>query len=244
MQQTSSILMVTVLMLTANISFGQTLLKQLSRGNVEFNLYDNGFKIKDLSTGNFIIETSAQQNELPIGFASYPNTTVDYVSYMYSVVRDSNVAYQWWIDTLLSWSSNDPLYIINASFKNTSNNEVMNLHVELLANERIKVEIQKATPVFQPWKYRTRLRLKLYPEEYFLGFGTRPENVAFRNKKMLNWISEMRIANEPSPKPENQGEARVPFYISTRGYGLLLNENTCSSFDLGEADPNINEIAT
>jgi len=244
MQQTISILMVPVLMLTANISFGQTLLKQLSRGNVEFNLYDNGFKIKDLSTGTFIIETTSPASELPIGFASYPNTTVDYVSYMYSVVRDSNAAYQWWTNTLTTWSSNDPSYIINASFKNTSNNEVMNLHVELLSNERVKVEIQKAIPVSQPWKYRTRLRLKLYPDEYFLGFGTRPENVAFRNKKMLNWISEMRIANEPSPKPENQGEARVPFYISTRGYGLLLNENTCSSFDLGEADPNINEIAT
>jgi alpha-glucosidase (family GH31 glycosyl hydrolase) len=227
----------------SNVS-GQTLLKQLSRGNVEFNLYDNGFKIKDLSTGTFIIETTSPTADLPIGFASYPNSTVDYVSYMYSVVKDSTAAYQWWTNTLLTWSSNDPLYIIDASFQNTSNAEVINMHVQLLLNNKVKVEIQKATPVAQPWKYRTRLRLKLFPNEYFLGFGTRPEDVAFRNKKMLNWISEMRIANEPSPKPENQGEARVPFYISTRGYGLLLNENTCSSFDLGETDPNINEIAT
>jgi hypothetical protein len=152
----------------SNVS-GQTLLKQLSRGNVEFNLYDNGFKIKDLSTGTFIIETTSPTADLPIGFASYPNSTVDYVSYMYSVVKDSTAAYQWWTNTLLTWSSNDPLYIIDASFQNTSNAEVINMHVQLLLNNKVKVEIQKATPVAQPWKYRTRLRLKLFPNEYFLG---------------------------------------------------------------------------
>ncbi|HEX8547823.1 MAG TPA: TIM-barrel domain-containing protein, partial [Cytophagaceae bacterium] len=209
---------------------------------MEFSLYDNGFKIKDLTNGTFIIETASPTGNLPIGFASYPNSTVDYVDNRYSVVKDGTPAFEWWTNSVLTWTSNDPLYTINSSFKNSSTGELMNLHVELPGSNKVKVEIKKAISVSEPWKYRTRLRLKLFPDEYFLGFGTRLEGVAFRNKKMLNWISEVRIKNSPSFKPENQGEARVPFYISTRGYGMLLNENTCSEFDLGETDPNIHQI--
>jgi hypothetical protein len=59
-----------------------------------------------------------------------------------------------------------------------------------------------------------------------MGFGERLEGIAFRGKKMLNWISEGQADIVPSPNPENQGNYRVPFYLSTRGYGLLLNENS------------------
>jgi len=168
---------------------------------------------------------------------------VNYVNYLHLVVQDNALFNQWMTNTISSWSANDPLFLMDAVFQNTFYNEGFNFHVEIETNNRIRIDIKKTANLTEPWKYRTKLRLKLYPNEYFMGFGERLEGVAFRGKKMLNWISEGQGDTLPSPKPENQGNYRVPFYLSTRGYGLLLNENSCSSFDLGESNININEIA-
>jgi hypothetical protein len=205
--------------------FGQTLLHQINRGDINFQLYDDGFKINSISSGNTLLETYKLGAELPIGFASYPNTTVDYVDYIFSVAKDNTLFNQWMTNSITSWTANDPLYKLDAVFQNTLLGEGFNLHMEILSNSKIKIEIQKTANVTQPWKYRTKLRLKLFPNEYFMGFGERGEDVAFRGQKMLNWISEGRMANAPSPRPEDQGNFRVPFYLSTRGYGLLIHEN-------------------
>ncbi len=232
-----------VSLLTFSNIFGQTLLHQINRGDIRFSLYDDGFKINSISSGNTLLETYKLGAELPIGLASYPFSTVDYVNYFHLVVRDSTLFNQWMTNSITSWTANDPLYQLDAVFQNTILGEGFNLHIEILSNNKIKIDIQKTANLTQPWKYRTKLRLKLFPDEYFMGFGERLEGIAFRGKKMLNWISEGQSDTLPSPHPENQGNYRVPFYLSTRGYGLLLNENSCSSFDLGEANININEIA-
>ena len=223
--------------------YGQTLLKQMIRGNLQFQLYDNGFQIKDLGLNKILIETNSPTIDLPFGFASYPASNIDYKDYMFSVLQDGAPAFQWWTTNLISWNSIDSLYVVNASFQNSSNSEVLNFKMELLSGNKLTIKIQKAVPVSEPWKYRTRLRLKLFPDEHFLGFGERLEGVAFRGKKMINWISEGRMENAPTPNPENQGNYRVPFYLSTRGYGLLLTENSASSYDLGETNINLNEIS-
>ena len=230
-------------LISFNNIFGQTLLHQINRGDINFQLYDDGFKINSISSGNTLLETYKLGAELPIGFSSYPNTTVDYVDYIFSVAKDNTLFNQWMTNSITSWTANDPLYKLDAVFQNTLLGEGFNLHMEILSNSKIKIEIQKTANVTQPWKYRTKLRLKLFPNEYFMGFGERGEDVAFRGQKMLNWISEGRMANAPSPRPEDQGNFRVPFYLSTRGYGLLIHENSCSSFDLGLTNSNINEIA-
>lgn len=223
--------------------YGQTLLHQISRGDVNFQLYDDGFKINSISTGNTLLETYKLGAELPIGLASYPFSNVNYANYIHLIVQDNALFNQWMTNSIISWNANDTLYQLDAVFQNTFYNEGFNFHIEIQTNNRIKVDIQKTASLAEPWKFRTKLRLKLFPNEYFMGFGERLEGIAFRGKKMLNWISEGQADIVPSPNPENQGNYRVPFYLSTRGYGLLLNESSCSSFDLGEADININEIA-
>ena len=224
-------------------SYWQTLLHQINRGDINFQLYDDGFKINSISSGNTLLETYKLGAELPIGLASYPFSNVNYANYIHLVVQDNALFNQWMTNSIISWTANDPLYQMDAVFQNTILGEGFNLHMEILSNNKIKIDIQKTTTLAQPWKYRTKLRLKLFPNEYFMGFGERLEGIAFRGKKMLNWISEGQADTVPSPNPENQGNYRVPFYLSTRGYGLLLNENSCSSFDLGETNININEIA-
>jgi alpha-glucosidase (family GH31 glycosyl hydrolase) len=227
----------------SNLASAQTLLHQISRGDINFKLYSDGFKINSISKGTTLIESYKLGAELPIGIASYPFSGVNYVNYLHLVVQDNALFNQWMTNTISSWSANDPLFQMDAVFQNTFYNEGFNFHVEIETNNRIRIDIKKTANLTEPWKFRTKLRLKLYPNEYFMGFGERLEGVAFRGKKMLNWISEGQGDTLPSPKPGNQGNYRVPFYLSTRGYGLLLNENSCSSFDLGESNININEIA-
>lgn len=229
--------------LNTSCIIGQTLLHQINRGNISFNLYDDGFKINSVSSGITLLETYKLGPELPIGLASYPFSDVNYANYIHLVVKDNALFNQWMTNIITSWTANDPLYKLDAVFQNTILGEGFNLHMEILSNDKIKIDIQKTANLSQPWKYRTKLRLKLFPNEYFMGFGERLEGIAFRGKKMLNWISEGQADTVPTPNPENQGNYRVPFYLSTRGYGLLLNENSCSSFDLGETNININEIA-
>lgn len=226
-----------------NNIFGQTLLHQITRGDINFQLCNDGFKINSISSGNTLLETYKLGTELPIGLASYPFSNVNYANYIHLEVQDNALFNQWMTNSIITWTSNDPLYQLDAVFQNTILGEGFNLHMEILSNNKIKIDIQKTAGLIQPWKYRTKLRLKLFPNEYFMGFGARLEGISFRGKKMLNWISEGQADTVPSPNPENQGNYRVPFYLSTRGYGLLLNENSCSSFDLGETNININEIA-
>lgn len=230
-------------LISFNNIFGQTLLHQITRGDINFQLYDDGFKINSISSGNTLLETYKLGAELPIGLASYPFSNVNYANYIHLEVQDNALFNQWMTNSIITWTSNDPLYQLDAVFQNTILGEGFNLHMEILSNNKIKIDIQKTAGLIQPWKYRTKLRLKLFPNEYFMGFGARLEGISFRGKKMLNWISEGQADTVPSPNPENQGNYRVPFYLSTRGYGLLLNENSCSSFDLGETNININEIA-
>ena len=236
-------LVISVSILSLNHIGGQTLLHQINRGDISFNLYNDGFKINSVSTGNTLLETYKLGAELPIGIASYPFSDVNYANYIHLVVQDNALFNEWMTNSITSWTANDPLYQLDAVFQNTILNEGFNLHAEILDDNRIKIDIQKTANLSQPWKFRTKLRLKLFPDEYFMGFGERLDGIAFRNKKMLNWISEGQADTLPQPHPENQGNYRVPFYLSTRGYGLLLNENSCSSFDLGETNNNINEIA-
>jgi alpha-glucosidase len=230
-------------LISLNNIYGQTLLHQITRGDIKFQLYDDGFKINSVSKGIVLLESYKLGADLPIGIASYPFSNVNYVNNLHLVVQDNLLFNQWYANTISSWTANNLLYQVDAIFQNTFYNEGFSFHMEILANDKIRIDIQKTNNLAQPWTFRTKLRLKLFPNEYFMGFGGRLEGVAFRGKKMLNWISEGQADTLPSPNPENQGNYRVPFYLSTRGYGLLLNENSCSSFDLGESNININEIA-
>jgi len=113
---------------------------------------------------------------------------VNYVNYLHLVVQDNALFNQWMTNTISSWSANDPLFLMDAVFQNTFYNEGFNFHVEIETNNRIRIDIKKTANLTEPWKYRTKLRLKLYPNEYFMGFGERLEGVAFRGKKMLKCL--------------------------------------------------------
>lgn len=222
---------------------GQTLLHQITRGDITFQLFDDGFKINSAASGTTWLESYKLGTELPIGIASYPFCGVNYVNNLHLVVQDNSLFSQWYTNTITSWTANDALYQLDAVFTNTFYNEGFSFHMEIIADDRVRIDIQKLNNLSQPWTYRTKLRLKLFPDEYFMGFGERLEGVAFRGRRMLNWISEGQAGTLPAPNPEDQGNYRVPFYLSTRGYGLLLHEHSCSSFDLGQTNTSINEIA-
>jgi len=67
----------------------QSLLHQITRGDINFQLYDNGFKINSVSTGNTLLETYQVGTSLPIGLASYPFCNFNYANYIHLVVQDN-----------------------------------------------------------------------------------------------------------------------------------------------------------
>ena len=151
-------------------SFGQTLLHQITRGDIAFQLYDDGFKINRVSTGIVLLETYKLGSELPIGIASHPFSSVNYVNNLHLVAQDNFLFNQWYANTISSWTANNSLYQVDAIFQNTFYNEGFSFHMEILANDRIRIDIQKTNNLAQPWTFRTKLRLKLFPNEYFMGF--------------------------------------------------------------------------
>ena len=120
-------LVISVSILSLNHIGGQTLLHQINRGDSSFNLYDDGFKINSVSTGNTLLETYKLGAELPIGIASYPFSDVNYANYIHLVVQDNALFNQWMTNSITSWTANDPLYQLDAVFQNTILNEGFNL---------------------------------------------------------------------------------------------------------------------
>ncbi len=171
--------------LSLNYVLGQTLLHQITRGDITFQLYDDGFKINSVSKGIVLLESCKLGTDLPIGIASYPFSNVNYVNNLHLVVQDNFLFNQWYANTISSWTANNSLYQVDAIFQNTFYNEGFSFHMEILANDKIRIDIQKTNNLAQPWTFRTKLCLKLFPNEYFMRFGERLEGVAFRGKKML-----------------------------------------------------------
>ncbi len=224
-------------------SIAQSPVHELRRENVRFLLDTSGFRIVRDVTGRVLLETVAVGNELPIGLAWHPLSSVDYVNYSHLVVRDNLRADQWFCDTIAVWKASDSAFSMDVRFRRKATGQGFDLRVAMLDNDRVKVDIRCTSTLPSPWTFRTKLRLRLFPDEYLMGFGERLEGVAFRSQRLLNWISEGQADTVPGPLPQDQGNYRVPFYLSTRGYGLLLHNNTCSAFDVGKADSSINEIS-
>jgi alpha-glucosidase len=224
-------------------AIAQVPVHELRRGSVSFLLDTAGFRIVNNATGEVLLETVAVGDQIPIGLAWHPLSSVDYVNYAHLVVRDNLQADLWFCDTIASWTASDSAHSMDVRFRRGATGQGFDLRVVVLDNDRVKVDFKCATGLQSPWTFRTKLRLRLFPDEYLMGFGERLDGVAFRGERLLNWISEGQADTVPGPRPQDQGNYRVPFYLSTRGYGMLLHNNSCSSFDVGRTDIDINEIS-
>lgn len=75
---------------------------------------------------------------------------------------------------------------------------------------------------------RTGTAFALVPDEHLYGFGEQFTGLDLRGRELTSWTVEpMGTETEMSYK-------NVPFYLSTRGYGLLVDTTARVEWDLGE----------
>jgi alpha-D-xyloside xylohydrolase len=77
----------------------------------------------------------------------------------------------------------------------------------------------------------TLLHLPLQPKEGIYGFGLQFLSVAHRGKKRV-----IRVNADPKADT-GDSHAPVPFYVSTNGYGVLVDTARFAEFDCGNAHP-------
>ncbi len=66
--------------------------------------------------------------------------------------------------------------------------------------------------------------------EHFLGFGERFDSIDQRGKKIELWVNYMVSSSRIKP---------VPFFMSSKGYGIYINTTFHTWCDVGATDPNI-----
>ena len=89
---------------------------------------------------------------------------------------------------------------------------------------------------------------QLPADEHFFGLGERLSTVDHRGQHYTCWVEEGGIGagenappgpGNPSPNGPNMSHAPIPFYLSTRGYGLWIETSFRTGFDLGADDPSL-----
>jgi alpha-glucosidase len=107
---------------------------------------------------------------------------------------------------------------------------------------RIKAKAEaKGTPA-EPAN-RLSLAFRMHDDDHFFGFGERFVGSDFRGRKMINHVQDGGFGHgesappsdtEPSPGGEGQTNVPIPWFLSPRGFGVLLHTTYRSVFHLGE----------
>jgi alpha-glucosidase (family GH31 glycosyl hydrolase) len=97
------------------------------------------------------------------------------------------------------------------------------------------------------------LSFHLPADEHFYGLGERYVTTDHRGASYYGWTEEGGIGNGESvpPGPHNPGpngpsmtHAPMPYFLSSRGYGLWLETTYRHGFDLGNTDPSVWKLST
>ena len=121
-----------------------------------------------------------------------------------------------------------------------------------LSEGTLRGEIRVAEEARGDW---LRWRIKAEPGERFLGFGERFNAVDQRGNKLFVWTEEGAIGLgerwgrmldgvswNPFPNGPTTAYKPMPFFISSRGYGLLLETAARVEYDVAATDPGVVDI--
>jgi alpha-glucosidase len=90
---------------------------------------------------------------------------------------------------------------------------------------------------------RVSLGLAMHDDDHFMGFGERYVYGDHRGQLLYDWVEEDGLGagegtpvgpHNPSPNGPGQTHIPIPWFMSPRGFGLLLNSTWRSNFHLGE----------
>lgn len=94
------------------------------------------------------------------------------------------------------------------------------------------------TPIFHVSHRGVSLSLPLAPHEEIYGFGLQFFSLSHRGKKRA-----IRVNADPY-KDTGDSHAPIPFYVSSRGYGILVDTARYATFYCGEARPKPKEAVS
>lgn len=119
---------------------------------------------------------------------------------------------------------------LSESSKETSNFEIMSENGDSIF---LKILIQDSIISFEmiannDWIDWLALDFLAKPEEHFFGFGERFDSIDQRGKQVDLWVEDGSVGG--------LSYIPVPFYISTSGYGLFLNNEAKSIFRMATPD--------
>ena len=93
---------------------------------------------------------------------------------------------------------------------------------------------------------RVSLAFAMHDDDHFMGFGERYVYGDHRAQSLYNWVEEDGLGSgeetpigpsNPSPNGPGQTHIPIPWFMSPRGFGLLLNSTWRSNVHLGEERP-------
>ena len=93
---------------------------------------------------------------------------------------------------------------------------------------------------------RVSLGFRMHDDDHFLGFGERFSRSDHRGQLLYNWVEDAGFGHgedtppgpaNPSPNGEGMTYIPIPWFMSPRGFGLLLNGTFRTVHHLGDQTP-------
>lgn len=100
---------------------------------------------------------------------------------------------------------------------------------------------------------RTSLGFVLHDDDHFFGFGERFVGSDQRGQMLDNWVEDGGFGqgedvppseSVPFPSGRSQTNAPIPFFFSTRGFGMLLETTRRARFHMGDETPSAFRVET
>jgi alpha-glucosidase len=105
------------------------------------------------------------------------------------------------------------------------------------------VRIEVAPDAIDPALNRVSLGFALHDDDHFFGFGERFVRSDHRGQLLYSWVEDGGFGHgedtppgpsNPSPSGEGQTNIPIPWFMSPRGFGMLLDTTYRSNFHLGD----------
>ena len=202
-----------------------------------WRLHEAGFVCVDTQTGVERVRSLAA----PFGWTTRNGDSQVFESSLWNRTEPGSGEPVAWMDRLLSWQAEEDRIVARWTTAEDAAAQVESVF-SLVDDQQLQLELRLVGAAAVAGGNRTAVRWFTPPDERFMGFGMRQESVAFRGQRLHTWNSEGRMGEQPQPEPERYGNAQVPTFLSTRGYGCLVDGFRETVFDC--ASPTAGPVMT
>jgi alpha-glucosidase len=225
----------------------------ISNGNLEIRLEREPFHmiISD-PRGRTLMETKVSEGTGPFGFTTlHGQEWSQFLSNWSKLSEGKSEPWKWPAHLLDMKVEDEKAEVLIGSSQEGPAEVRLCLSFTSQNTLRSSIEILKGSDV-----NRLSAKFRLFPDERFFGFGERFNAAEQHGKKLEVWTDEGPLGLgafrkifpvsrlNPIPRGPDITYFPVPFYLSNRGYGFLIDDTHRSEFDLGKTAPGTLEITS